>query len=66
LESAVIGLTNVVEPWLSALIVGAAVLIVGLIMLGVARKKLKARNMMPRATMEEIRKDKELLKEQTR
>ncbi len=64
LESAVIALANVTPPWLSALIIGAIVLTIGLILAGVARKKLKARNMAPTATMESLRRDKELLKEQ--
>lgn len=66
LESAVIALANIVEPWLAALIVGAVVLIAGLITVGVARRKLAIRNMVPKATMEELRKDKEFIKEQTR
>jgi uncharacterized membrane protein YqjE len=64
LEAAVIGLAIIVEPWLSALIIGAAVMFIGLILASVARSNLKAHNMAPQATMESLRKDKQLLKEQ--
>lgn len=55
LAAAVFGLNNLLPPqltpWLSALIVGGIVVVVGFIMLTVGRKKLKAKNMMPEHTI---------------
>lgn len=66
LEAAVLGLGLVVDLWLSALIIGVAVAILAWIMFAVGRRKLKAQNLAPRATMSELRRDKEFVKEQWR
>lgn len=67
LAAAVFGLNTVLPPettpWLSALIVGVVVLIIGFIMLQSGRKKLKAQNLMPDRTMASFRNDKELGKQ---
>lgn len=64
LAAAVFGLNTVLPPemtpWLSALIVGAVVVVIGLIMLQAGRKKLKQENLMPTRTMASLRRDKEL------
>ncbi|MCG7598311.1 phage holin family protein [Halomonas sp. McH1-25] len=64
LAAAVFGLNTVLPPettpWLSALIVGGVVVIIGLIMLQSGRKKLKAQSLMPSRTMASLRNDKEL------
>lgn len=61
LAAAVFGLNHVLPPettpWLSALIVGGVVLIIGLIMLQSGRKKLQAQNLMPNRTMASLRND---------
>lgn len=64
LEAAVFGLGLVVDMWLSALIIGLAVGILAWIMFAMGRRKLKAQNLAPRATMSELRRDKEFVKEQ--
>lgn len=64
LAAAVFGLNEVLPPettpWLSALIVGGIVLLIGFILLQSGRKKLKAQNLMPSRTMASFRNDREL------
>ncbi|MDW5375894.1 phage holin family protein [Halomonas sp. HP20-15] len=63
LASAVFGLNIVVQAmWLSALIVGAIVVIVGFIMLQGGKKKLKATNLTPDRTMASLQKDQGMAK----
>jgi hypothetical protein len=62
LLSAVYGLSNVVDPWLAALIVGGVVTLIGAIMLASGRRKLEPRNMMPSRTTESLRRDTEMVK----
>ncbi|MBR2514263.1 MAG: phage holin family protein [Halomonas sp.] len=47
-------------PWLSALIVGAVVTLIGIIMLKAGLKKLEARSLMPDRTMHSLQSDKAL------
>ncbi|WP_240549071.1 phage holin family protein [Billgrantia antri] len=67
LAAAVFGLNTVLPPdttpWLSALIVGGVVVLVGFIMLQAGRKKLKQENLMPTRTMASLRRDKALTQE---
>ncbi len=67
LAAAVFGLNTVLPPgmtpWLSALIVGAVVVVIGLIMLMVGRKKLKTSNLMPEQTIASLRNDRNLAKQ---
>jgi len=62
LLAAVYGLSNVVEPWLAALIVGGVVALVGIIMLATGRRKLEPAEMAPRRTAAALRKDTEMIK----
>ena len=62
LLSAVYGLSNVVDPWLAALIVGGVVTLIGLVMLASGRSKLAPRSMAPSRTAASIRKDAEMIK----
>jgi hypothetical protein len=62
LLSAVYGLSNVVDPWLAALIVGGAVTLIGLIMLATGRRKLEPSAMAPRRTAAALRKDAQMIK----
>lgn len=66
LTSAVYGLSNVVDPWLAALIVGAAALLVGYMMVRAAKEKMSAHSLVPDRTAESVKKDKETLKRATR
>jgi putative superfamily III holin-X len=62
LLSAVYGLSNVVEPWLAALIVGGVVTLIGIIMLATGRRKLEPSAVAPRRTAEALRKDTQMIK----
>lgn len=62
LLAAVYGLTNVVAPWLAALIVGGVVTVIGLIMLASGKKKFEPAALAPRRTAEAIRKDTQAIK----
>ncbi|MCA1779257.1 MAG: phage holin family protein [Xanthomonadaceae bacterium] len=57
LMSAVYGLSNVVEPWLAALIVGAAALLIGYLMVHSAKEKMGANAVVPERTLESVKKD---------
>lgn len=62
LFAAVIGLAQVVELWLSALIVGGIVAIIGWIMVAGGKKKLEADSFKPDRTTDSLRRDKQALK----
>ncbi|WP_417422351.1 phage holin family protein [Halomonas sp.] len=53
-------------PWLSAIIVGVVVTLIGFIMLKGGMKQLQARNLMPNRTISSLRHDKEFAKEHQR
>jgi hypothetical protein len=61
LLSAVYGLSNVLAPWLAALIVGASALLVGYLMVNGAKKKMSESSVVPERTLESIKKDTETL-----
>ncbi|NYS79278.1 MULTISPECIES: phage holin family protein [Halomonadaceae] len=50
-------------PWLSALIVGVVVSVIGVMMLKAGQKKLQARNLMPSRTMHSLQSDKTTAKQ---
>jgi len=62
LLAVVYGLSNVVKPWLAALIVGGVVTLVGVIMLSAGRRKLEPAAVAPRRTAAALRKDAEMIK----
>ena len=62
LLAAVYGLSNVVDPWLAALIVGGVVTLIGVIMLATGRRKLEPASLAPRRTAASITKDTEMIK----
>lgn len=66
LMSAVYGLSNVVDPWLAALIVGALALLIGYVMVHSAKGKMSASAMVPDRTLASAHKDKETLQRATR
>lgn len=65
LMSAVYLLSNVVDPWLAALIVGAVALLIGFMMVAAAKKKMSASSMVPDRTMDSMKKDTETAKRAT-
>jgi hypothetical protein len=62
LLSAVYALSEVVAPWLAALIVGGAVTLIGALMLATGRRKLQPASLAPRRTAEALRKDTQMVK----
>ncbi len=59
LAAATLGLGQVMELWLAALIVGGVVTIIGLIMVTAGKKKLEPSSLKLTRTMDSVRKDKE-------
>jgi hypothetical protein len=53
-------------PWLAALIVGAIVAIIGIVMLQKGRSNIKPQHLAPQRTAESLRRDQEFVKEQVR
>ena len=62
LLSAVLGLSQVMAPWLAALIGGGVVCIVGLVMVSAGKKKLDPAAFKPERTINSMQKDKEAVK----
>lgn len=62
LLAAVYALSNVVDPWLAALIVGGTVAIIGLVMLVTGSKNLEPAAMAPHRSAASLRKDTDLVK----
>ena len=63
LVAAVLALSLVLRPWLAALIVGAAVLLVGGVLLWLGKRWLDARRLVPRRTLNAVREDGAWIKE---
>lgn len=63
LNGAVLALANIWAPWLSALIVGGVVVVIGALFLSKGRSNFKAKNLAPRRTTESLRRDKELVRD---
>ncbi|MGX2041432.1 phage holin family protein [Methylocaldum sp. MU1018] len=57
------GTVAVENPWISPLIIGSIVLIVGLVLLQKGRSNLKAKNLMPKKSGESLRRDSDVLRE---
>ncbi|MCB8887959.1 phage holin family protein [Vreelandella malpeensis] len=53
-------------PWLSAVIVGAVVALIGMIMLGTGLNRIKAQSLAPRRTLQSLKDDKALADEHRR
>lgn len=66
IAAAIIGLASTMEWWLSALIVGAAVLIVGMIVVMVGLNRLKAEKLAPKRTINTLRDNNTWAREQLR
>jgi hypothetical protein len=65
LLSATLGLATVMEGWLAALIVGAVVAVIGMILVGTGKKKLEAENFKPERTVDAMRKDQDMIQRRT-
>jgi hypothetical protein len=60
LASAVLGLGHWVALWLSALIVGGVVLLIGLLVLARGRSNLRSESLAPQRTLDSLRRDAEM------
>lgn len=65
LMSAVYGLSNVLEPWLAALIVGGIAAMIGFAMVNAGKQKLSAQELRPDHTMRTVRKDADAIRGRT-
>jgi cytochrome c biogenesis protein CcdA len=61
--AAILGLSHLVASWLAALIVGAAIVLAGALMLQTARAKFKKTDYVPRQSTESIKRDVVVMKE---
>ena len=66
LLAAVHGLSTVVDPWLAALIVGAATAAIGVVLLTIGRSRLSADGLAPRRTLATLREDRSWAKARVR
>ena len=62
LMAAVYALSNVVEPWLAALIVGGVTAFAGYAMVQAGKKKFQSESLRPDRTMNSLQKDKEVIR----
>jgi len=63
--AAILGLAEVLAPWLAALIVGVVLGIVGLVLLQAAKRKLEPSNLAMQRTQHALRRDAELVARRT-
>ena len=61
LAAAVLGLATVLQPWLAALVIGAAVALIGLVLVRVGIRSLGPSTLKPSRTAESLRKDKDVI-----
>jgi len=64
LAAAVLGLSNLVAPWLAALIVGVVVLAIGAGLLLFGKSKLDSEALVPRRTLNSLREDEAWIRDQ--
>lgn len=62
LLAAVVGLAQVVEFWLSSLIIGGVVAIIGLIMVQSGKKKMEPSSLKPEHTLNSLEKDQQAVR----
>ncbi|HEY4555202.1 MAG TPA: phage holin family protein [Lysobacter sp.] len=62
LMAVVYGLSNVMAPWLAALVVGAAAMLIGFGMMSAGKKKFDSDALRPDRTVDSLRKDKNAIK----
>lgn len=61
LAAAVLGLATVLQPWLAALVIGAAAAVIGIILVSAGIRALDPSTLKPSRTAESLRKDKDVL-----
>lgn len=65
-EAAILGLAQVVWPWLAALIIGFAISGIGLILLLTGRSRMQMEKLVPHRTVESLQEDKRMAREHLR
>ena len=63
--AAILGLAEVMEPWLAALVVGIALGVIGFVMLQSAKKKLEPSALSMERTQQSLRRDAEVVARRT-
>lgn len=61
LAAAVLGLATVLHPWLAALVIGAAVTVIGIILVSIGIRSLDPSTLKPSRTTESLRRDKDVI-----
>jgi xanthine/uracil permease len=61
LAAAILGLATVLHPWLAALVIGAAVAIIGIVLVAVGVRSLDPSTLKPSRTAESLRRDKDVI-----
>ena len=61
MAAAILGLSNVVAPWLAALLIGGGATVAGVVVMVVAVRRLRPDSLLPRRSMRSLVKDKEVL-----
>ncbi|HVS76090.1 MAG TPA: phage holin family protein [Steroidobacteraceae bacterium] len=61
LAAAVLGLATVLQPWLAALVIGAAVAVVGVILVAAGIRSLDPSILKPSRTTESLRRDRDVI-----
>ena len=61
LAAAVLGLSTVLQPWLAALVIGAAVAVIGIVVVSIGIRSLDPSTFKPTRTAESLRKDRDVL-----
>lgn len=63
IAAAVLGLASVIDPWLSALIIGGVVTLIGVILLMRGLEEMKSLRPVPKRTVRNLQSDAETVKE---
>jgi hypothetical protein len=61
LAAAVLGLATVLQPWLAALVIGAAVAIIGVVLVLAGIRSMDPSTLKPSRTAESLRRDKDVI-----
>lgn len=61
LAAAVLGLATVLHPWLAALVIGAAVALIGIVLVLLGIRSLNPTTLKPARTAESLRRDRDVL-----
>lgn len=65
LFAAVLGLALFMDGWLAALLVAVVVMIIGMSMIAKAKSNLKAQNLIPQKTVDQLKRDQDVVRQHT-